>query len=75
VVASRIALLESADILAIIEGDKLILWSVNEELELLTFDLKESYSFAVSPDGHQLAVPKSRMVHIFDGTPQDVVKE
>jgi WD40 repeat protein len=69
VVPKGIALLEGADILAVSEQDKLILWSVHEEIELLT--LHFNGSFAVSPDGKQLAVPTSQMIHIFDGTPRD----
>lgn len=68
-IPNGIALLEGANILAVAEHDKVILWSVPEEIELLTFDLNGS--FAVSPDGKQLAVATSQMIHLLDGTPRD----
>lgn len=70
-ISGLIALLEGADILAVTEHNKLILWSVRDELELLTFPINRRFTFAVSPDGRQLAVLAHRMVHIFDGTPRD----
>jgi WD40 repeat protein len=65
----QVAFLEGAELLAV--GDsRLTIWSVHDELELLTFpEYPIRAHFAVSPDGRQLAYPAHWTIHLLDGRP------
>ena len=74
------------DKLAFLNGSKILvhpttglrLWSVAENAELSSFsDVSLFGSFAVSPDGNQLAIHQHGSIYLIDGTPQvrDVPEE
>jgi serine/threonine protein kinase/WD40 repeat protein len=65
----HVAFLEGAELLAV-NDSRLTIWSVRDELELLSFPEYPNRShFAVSPDGRQLAFPAHQTIHILDGRP------
>ncbi len=65
----QVAFLEGAELLAV-HDTRLTIWSVHDELELLTFpEFPNRAHFAVSPDGRQIAFPAHWTIHILDGRP------
>ena len=49
----------------------LSIWDIQDEAELLAFpELENSGSFAISPDGQQIAIPRRGSIQLIDGRPQ-----
>jgi hypothetical protein len=69
----EVAFLEGAELLAV-HDSRLTIWSVRDELELLSFpEYPNRAHFAVSPDGRQLAYPAHWTIHLLDGRPANEV--
>lgn len=73
--ANEVAFLNDSKILVRTKSG-LSVWDIQDEAELLAFpELENSGSFAISPDGQQIAIPRRGSIQLIDGRPQSHAKK